>query len=162
VLIQGNVLSNSYFVCSFCHTIHIVHFDHRNNIRIRLDNSHTYKSNTLTTFRQSSSISTDESDDSNDDIINEKDTIRIRIWQALSSSAGKELSMKQLGMVVGERRISDLKFHLTHVEKQAKTFGNKSKEWKERRGINENIKQVKLKIRPGGKGMIYIKLNNIR
>jgi hypothetical protein len=61
-----------------------------------------------------------------------EDTVRVRIWRALAS--GEELSLKQLGIIVGERK--DLKSHLAHVEKQAKTLKNKSNEWRERRGLS--------------------------
>jgi hypothetical protein len=88
----------------------------------------------------------------------ELDTIRVRIWKALSSSNGKELSMRQLGSIVGERRIGDLKSHLVHVEKQAKTVNNKSKEWKQRRGLNEKRKKAKIIKRREKGGMVHIKL----
>ena len=88
----------------------------------------------------------------------ELDTIRVRIWKALSSSNGKELSMRQLGSIVGERRIGDLKSHLVHVEKQAKTLNNKSKEWKHRRGLNEKRKKAKIIKRREKGGMVHIKL----
>ncbi|KAL7523300.1 hypothetical protein ACHAXR_000116, partial [Thalassiosira sp. AJA248-18] len=63
----------------------------------------------------------------------EKDTIRVRIWRALAS--GDELSMTQLCKQVGERNRGDLRSHLKHVERQAKTIRNKSSEWRERRGL---------------------------
>jgi len=88
----------------------------------------------------------------------ERDTIRVRIWKALSSSYGEELSMRQLGSIVGERRIGDIKSHLVHVEKQAKTIGNKSQEWKQRRGIEERTKKIKIVKRRKANGMIYVKL----
>ena len=99
----------------------------------------------------------------------EKDTIRIRIWKALYSANGSELSLQQLGNMVGERNIGDLTSHLTHVERQAKTFRNKSDEWKKRRGLvllncsNEDgtvkvIDKVKLKRRRGDRGMTFIRL----
>lgn len=97
----------------------------------------------------------------------ERDTIRVRIWRALSSTYGEELSLKQLGSIVGERNLSDLRSHLTHVERQAKTFGNKSFEWKERRGLNsiisdgnstKVIKKIKLRRRNGDRGMIFFRL----
>ncbi|GFH53228.1 hypothetical protein CTEN210_09704 [Chaetoceros tenuissimus] len=91
-----------------------------------------------------------------------QDTIRVRIWKALSNAQSKEMSLQQLGAIVGERKIGDLKSHLVHVEKQAKTFGNKSKDWKKRRGLLEFFentgnkgKQVKLCYRKG-KGLTYI------
>ena len=91
--------------------------------------------------------------------IEPKDTIRVRIWKALGSSE-KELSLKELGTIVGERHLGDLKFHLAHVEKQAQTFGNKSKEWKERRGLlrgdTRKRKQVKIRKRRGNTGTVYI------
>jgi hypothetical protein len=62
-----------------------------------------------------------------------EDTIRVRIWRALAS--GDELSLSQLGRAVGERRLSELRSHLQHVERQAKTLRNKSDEWKVRRGL---------------------------
>ena len=84
------------------------------------------------------------------------DTVRVRIWKALAS-ADKELSLKQLGAIVGERHLGELKSHLVHVEKQAKTFGNKSREWKERRGLLVGKrKQAKIQKRKGEKGMVYI------
>ena len=88
----------------------------------------------------------------------ERDTIRVRIWKALSSSYGEELSMRQLGSIVGERRIGDIKSHLVHVEKQAKTIGNKSQEWKQRRDIEERTKKIKIVKRRKANGMIYVKL----
>lgn len=92
-----------------------------------------------------------------------QDTIRVRIWKALSQAQSKEMSLQQLGAIVGERKIGDLKSHLVHVEKQAKTFGNKSKDWKERRGVLEFFentgskgKQIKICYRKGEKGLTYI------
>jgi hypothetical protein len=73
------------------------------------------------------------------------ETIRVRIWRALAS--GEELSLIELAKAVGEsRRLSDLKSHLVHVEKQAKTLKNKSSEWRERRGISQDVrKNMRLK-----------------
>ena len=95
--------------------------------------------------------------------IEPQDTIRVRIWKALSQAQSKEMSLQQLGAIVGERKIGDLKSHLVHVEKQAKTFGNKSKDWKKRRGLLEFFentgskgKQVKICYRKGEKGLTYI------
>ena len=87
-----------------------------------------------------------------------QDTIRVRIWNALSSSKGEEVSLRELGSIVGERRFGDLKSHLVHVEKQAKTIGNKSKEWKKRRGLDEHTTKAKIQKRIGQKGMVYLKL----
>ena len=68
------------------------------------------------------------------------DTIRVRIWRALAS--GEELSMKDLGAAVGERRQGELRAHLKHVEKQAQTLRNKSIRWRERRGLDPNTGKV--------------------
>mmetsp|Transcript_8894 Transcript_8894/g.11131 ORF Transcript_8894/g.11131 Transcript_8894/m.11131 type:complete len:159 (+) Transcript_8894:67-543(+) len=92
----------------------------------------------------------------------EKDTIRVRIWQALAS--GDEMDMKQLGSAVGERNIGELKSHLTHVEKQAKTLSNKSKDWRERRGLSvgsqamKNSKKVRLRKRRGNGNKFYVSI----
>eukprot|EP00554_Chaetoceros_debilis_P010464 CAMPEP_0194110352 /NCGR_PEP_ID=MMETSP0150-20130528/9635_1 /TAXON_ID=122233 /ORGANISM="Chaetoceros debilis, Strain MM31A-1" /LENGTH=189 /DNA_ID=CAMNT_0038799519 /DNA_START=253 /DNA_END=822 /DNA_ORIENTATION=+ len=97
----------------------------------------------------------------------ERDTIRVRIWRALASANGEELSLKQLGSIVGQRNLSDLRSHLTHVERQAKTYRNKSFEWKERRGLSSinsdgnstnEIKKIKLRKRSGDRGMIFFRL----
>jgi hypothetical protein len=76
-----------------------------------------------------------------------EDTIRVRIWRALAS--GDELSLTELAKAVGEsRRLSDLKSHLVHVEKQAMTLKNKSFQWRERRGISQDVgKTLRLKKR---------------
>lgn len=83
----------------------------------------------------------------------ENDTIRVRIWRSLSS--GEEMSLSQLSAAVlsqltttnDESRTmmhpqqreqlsqGDLRYHLKHVEKQARTLSNKSNEWRERRGL---------------------------
>mmetsp|Transcript_18980 Transcript_18980/g.54688 ORF Transcript_18980/g.54688 Transcript_18980/m.54688 type:complete len:186 (-) Transcript_18980:91-648(-) len=62
-----------------------------------------------------------------------EDTIRVKIWRALAS--GDELSLSELGNAVGERRLGELRSHLVHVERQAKTLRNKSDEWRIRRGL---------------------------
>ena len=82
------------------------------------------------------------SDDGNSEEESEE-TVRVRIWRALAS--GDELSLKQLGSIVGERK--DLKSHLSHVEKQAKTLKNKSNEWRERRGLSITASQKVNKLR---------------
>eukprot|EP00978_Attheya_sp_CCMP212_P026306 scaffold86274_cov53-Attheya_sp.AAC.6 len=74
-----------------------------------------------------------DDDDGEEEEVGGQDTIRVRIWQALAD--GTELSLSQLGSRVGERRFGDLKSHLMHVEKQAKTLSNKSDEWRARRGL---------------------------
>ena len=50
----------------------------------------------------------------------QEDTVRVRIWRSLAS--GKEFSLKELGVVVGEGQKGDLRAHLKHVE--AKTMKN--------------------------------------
>lgn len=81
----------------------------------------------------------------------EQDTTRVRIWRALASR--KELTLKQLGAAVGERRQGDLKAHLQHVEKQAKTLKNKNAEWRERRGLSatdtKKVNKLRIKTRRG-------------
>jgi hypothetical protein len=112
-----------------------------------------------------------KSQDHGDDNTPADDTIRVRIWRALAKHG--ELSLKELGSLVGERNLGDLQSHLTHVSKQAKTFGKKSNEWKMRRNVlfesssNENNddvvastkklrKRVKILKRRGPKGHIFI------
>lgn len=98
-----------------------------------------------------------------------EDTIRIRIWKALAS--GDELSLSQLGQAVGERRFGELRSHLGHVERQAKTLRNKSDDWKVRRGLLSDTQsnasdpcpfafraKVRLKTRKGKKNEILVKL----
>mmetsp|Transcript_1179 Transcript_1179/g.2132 ORF Transcript_1179/g.2132 Transcript_1179/m.2132 type:complete len:242 (-) Transcript_1179:1584-2309(-) len=108
----------------------------------------------------------DEADETPDD------TIRVRIWRALAKHG--ELSLKELGSLVGERHLGDLQSHLAHVSKQAKTFGNKSNEWKIRRHVyfeesstdekNDTAsakklrKTVKILKRRGPKGQIFIRM----
>ena len=65
----------------------------------------------------------------------EKDTIRVRIWKALVSSNNKEISLTQLCKLIGVRNKGDVRSHLIHVERQAKTIQNKSNEWLVRRGL---------------------------
>ena len=99
------------------------------------------------------------SDDDDGDDEKNTDTIRVRIWRALAP--GDELSLKQLGSIVGERQLGDLKHHLTHVEKQAKTLRNKSNEWRERRGLvryDRKIQKLSLITRRGKKNTVYVRL----
>ena len=70
------------------------------------------------------------------------DTVRVRIWRALAS--GEELSMRELGAAVGERRQGELRAHLKHVEKQAQTLRNKSIRWRERRGLDPDTCRARL------------------
>lgn len=85
------------------------------------------------------------------------DTIRVRIWRVLSS--GEEISMTQLSKQVGESR-SDVRSHLKHVERQAKTIRNKSNEWRTRRGLSPVVspKKMQVKKRRGAKNEVFIKL----
>lgn len=123
----------------------------------------TTTSSSSTTNRSNNNKSQDQGDDN----IPADDTIRVRIWRALAKHG--ELSLKELGSLVGERNLGDLQSHLTHVSKQAKTFGKKSNEWKMRRNVlfessnNENNnddvastrklrKRVKILKRRGPKG----------
>ena len=90
----------------------------------------------------------------------QEDTIRVRIWRSLAS--GKEFSLKKLGVVVGEGQKGDLKAHLKHVEKQAKTLKNKNIDWRRRRGLPvDNIKKtnkLRIKTRRGEKNEVYVRL----
>lgn len=98
-----------------------------------------------------------------------EDTIRVRIWRALAS--GDELSLSKLGQAVGERRLGELRSHLVHVERQAKTLRNKSVDWKVRRGLISNKQssdndpspfaskaKVRLKTRKGKKNEVLVRL----
>ncbi len=93
------------------------------------------------------------------------DTIRVRIWRQLAD--GKELSLSQLSNAVGERRLGELRSHLTHVEKQAKTIRNKSDEWRIRRGLSPVVgnngkadapRKMKLKFRKGKKNETFVRI----
>ena len=105
-----------------------------------------------------SSESEDQTNTKEEDV--ELDTIRVRIWRALAS--GEEISLKQLGAMVGERSLGDLKAHLVHVEKQAKTLKNKNAEWKKRRGLSEmnakSINKIRIKTRRGERNEIFVRL----
>eukprot|EP00536_Pseudo-nitzschia_multiseries_P004161 jgi/Psemu1/9393/gm1.9393_g len=91
------------------------------------------------------------------------DTVRVRIWRALASSFGEEITLKELGAIVGERRVGELRSHLQHVEKQSKTLKNKSPEWKERRGLSDpgmkGADNARIRIRRGKKNEMYVKLD---
>ncbi|KAK1747897.1 hypothetical protein QTG54_001860 [Skeletonema marinoi] len=93
------------------------------------------------------------------------DTIRVRIWRQLAD--GKELSLSQLSNAVGERRLGELRSHLTHVEKQAKTIRNKSDDWRTRRGLSSGVgnngkagalRKMKLKFRKGRKNETFVRI----
>ena len=90
------------------------------------------------------------------------DTFRVRIWRVLAASFGEELTLKQLGAEVGERRTGELRNHLKHVKKQSESLRNKNNEWKERRGLEisaiKRTDKLRVRIRRGKKNEIYIKL----
>ena len=104
----------------------------------------------------------------------EEDTIRVKIWRALAS--GEEMRLSELGNTVGERRRGELRSHLVHVERQAKTLRNKSDEWRIRRGlvrsgdiksgdkVNEDLsplafkKKIRLRMRKGKGNEVFIRL----
>lgn len=104
--------------------------------------------------------------DGGDDDETERDTIRVRIWRALAS--GDELSMTELSRRVGVRRGGDLKSHLRHVERQARTLRNKKDEWRARRGLaprdddggglGRGPRKLQLKTRRGGKNETFVRL----
>ena len=103
----------------------------------------------------------DTTDDENDEGVGAEDTIRVRIWRALAD--GKEFSLSKLSNAVGERRRGELRSHLAHVERQAKTLRNKSDEWRLRRGLppaskGATSKRVRLKIRKGAKNEMFVRL----
>lgn len=89
-----------------------------------------------------------------------EDTVRVRIWRALAAQNGREMSLAQLANTLGERR-SDVRHHLSHVEKQCKTLQSKSEDWRLRRGLPAaNTKKLSIKTRrKGGKrNELFIKL----
>ena len=93
-----------------------------------------YNKQSISTIPESVCYSIGSSDqDQEDDILNknidntqpledEKDTIRVRIWKALVSSNGKEISLTQLCKQIGVRNKGDVRSHLIHVERQAKDY----------------------------------------
>ena len=131
-------------------------------------------SDILGSFANNEDTQSTTNNNSTEEQYEEKDTIRVRIWRALAS--GNELSLSQLCKQVGERNRSDIKSHLVHVEKQAKTIRNKSDEWRIRRGLlsiekkSDNMqcgddsgavfgaKKLRLKRRRGAKNEEYIRL----
>lgn len=103
--------------------------------------------------------------DSDSDSNEQLDTIRVRIWRQLAD--GKELSLSELSNAVGERRLGELRSHLTHVEKQAKTIRNKSDEWRIRRGLSPVVdnhgkaiapRKMKLKFRKGKRNETFVRI----
>ena len=91
-----------------------------------------------------------------------EDTVRVRIWRVLAASPGEELTLKQLGTKVGERRTGELRNHLQHVKKQSETLQTKKSEWKERRGLptsdTKRTDKLRVRIRRGQKNEVYIQL----
>jgi hypothetical protein len=92
------------------------------------------------------------------------DTVRVRIWRALASSSGEEITLKQLGGMVGERRLGELKSHLQHVTKQAKNLRNKNIKWRDRRGLStyydtKRIDKLRIRIRRGKNNDVHVRLN---
>jgi len=159
--------------------VHIQRSD--NNIIIQYKQS-------ISTIPVSVCYSSGSSDqDQEDDILNnnnnnnsqpneEKDTIRVRIWKALVSSNGTEISLTQLCKLINVRNKGDVRSHLIHVERQAKTIQNKSNEWRVRRGLIPidntdtdsqdgsakgrvgGAKKLKIKRRRGAKNEEFIRL----
>lgn len=102
-------------------------------------------------------LTPNEGEDSDSD--EQLDTVRVRIWRQLAD--GKELSLTQLSNAVGERRLGELRSHLTHVEKQAKTIRNKSDDWRTRRGLSPVAgapRKMKLKFRKGKKNETFVRI----
>jgi len=123
------------------------------------------KAATCTSSRRSALQSKDTrptcTDNESDEGVGGEDTIRVRIWRALAD--GEELSLSKLSNAVGERRRGELRSHLAHVERQAKTLRNKSDEWRIRRGLppaskGVTSKRVRLKIRKGTKNEMFVRL----
>jgi hypothetical protein len=109
---------------------------------------------TCTAPSESSSILFSTTADHDDEL----DTVRVRIWRILMEN--DEMSLKELSRAVNAKP-SDVKFHLGHIEKQAKTLANKSSEWRERRGIPTGTRTVKVKKRLASKGKrneVFIRL----
>jgi len=90
----------------------------------------------------------------------QEDTVRVRIWRALVAQKGREMSLAQLSSTLGERR-SDVRHHLSHVEKQCKTLQSKSEAWRLRRGLPaDNTNKLRITTRRGGgkRNELFIKL----
>lgn len=74
--------------------------------------------------------------------------------------------------MIGVRNKGDVRSHLIHVERQAKTIQNKSNEWRVRRGllphdtdtvsggskVSGGVKKFKIKRRRGAKNEEFIRL----
>ena len=84
------------------------------------------------------------------------DTIRVRIWQILAK--GDEISLKDLCAQIGERNLNNLRDHLQHVEKQAKTVSNKKPVWRQRRGLPPQASKRPLRFcfRRGDKNQVLV------
>ena len=90
-----------------------------------------------------------------------EDTVRVRIWRTLVEENGREMSLAKLSSTLGESR-SDVRHHLTHVEKQCKSLQSKSEAWRLRRGLpSSNTKKMRITTRRGGgkRNEIFIKLD---
>jgi hypothetical protein len=90
-----------------------------------------------------------------------EDTVRVRIWRTLVEENGRELSLTVLSSILGDRR-SDVRHHLTHVEKQCKSLQSKSEAWRLRRGLPlSNTMKMSITTRRGGgkRNELYIKLH---
>ena len=127
---------------------------------------HCDGSSVLRIFSQSDGTAqTPKERDSDSDSNEQLDTIRVRIWRQLAD--GKELSPSELSNAVGERRLGELRSHLTHVEKQARTIRNKSDEWRIRRGLSPVVdnngkaiapRKMKLKFRKGKRNETFVRI----
>jgi hypothetical protein len=117
---------------------------------------------TVFAFLKSKKEDEDVAPSGKDSYSEELDTVRVRIWRQLAD--GKELSLTQLSNAVGERKLGNLRSHLTHVEKQAKTIRNKSDEWRVRRGLSPvgseagAPRQMKLRFRKGKKNEMFVRI----
>lgn len=98
-------------------------------------------SNIFTTTNNSNDNNNAQSDISTPSEQKEDDTIRVRIWRALSTGEEMSLSKLSAAISISSKSIttplsqSDLRYHLKHVERQARTISNKSIEWRKRRGL---------------------------
>lgn len=162
----------TYFLVQFLQSFSINAFCIHKNLGCNRQSYHletrclVKSQNCCIVLRQKVPLSLQPQSSSQNDVDNNEeisDTVRVRIWKALAP--GDELTLKKLGSIVGERQLGDLKDHLSHVEKQAKTLKNKSNEWKERRGLvaiygdnNRKIEKLRLIKRRGKKNIVYIRL----
>ena len=147
ILLESIVRMYNSSACAFQH--HLLQFkSSRNPLRLHINCNFCVSS--LQSTQQSSQNESSGSPE-------EFDTIRVRIWRQLAD--GKELSVSQLSSAVGLRNWGELRFHLTHVEKQAKTIRNKSNDWKIRRGLpSDTRRKMKLQVRKGKKNKTYVRI----